>query len=259
MDGSRHRHRNVPRCVSSCRALIVCLCRRRLETGAGSCSRSRGWKGQVTDNAPSRSSRRSGHPILAIAALRLRGCDRDLICGEHYGQRLSKSAATTGRTDGSTDQRCSTVKNSLANREPSTDGYEPKFQSPLRDGESGSSFGHSEANVGNRLVSFRYTLSSGRRRCLRLTVSYDPQRTSRSLKHTSQMRFVGSLIRMNVEVGMAVLGAEGGAGEPGVAGRRASTQVQLRAGQTLVIGGLLTDPSHPSKTRLRSSASSRMR
>ncbi len=136
VDGSRHRHRNVPRYASSCRALIVCLFRRRIETGAGGRSRSRGWKGQVTDNAPSRSSRRSGHPILAIAALRLRAYDRDPICGEHYGQRLSKSAASTGRTDGSTDQRCITVENSLANREPFTDGYEPKFQSPIRHGNT---------------------------------------------------------------------------------------------------------------------------
>ncbi len=45
-------------------------------------------------------------------------------------QRPSKSAASTGRTDGSTDQRCITVKNSLANREPSTDGYKPKFAAP---------------------------------------------------------------------------------------------------------------------------------
>jgi hypothetical protein len=87
-------------------------------------SRSRGWNGQVTDNAPSRSIRRSGHPILASAALRLRGFDRDLICGEHYGQRPSKNAAPKGRTDGSTDQHCITVQKSLANREPSTDGYE---------------------------------------------------------------------------------------------------------------------------------------
>ncbi len=96
---------------------------RRHETGAGTRSRSRGWKGQVTDNAPSRSIRRSGHPILASAASRLRAFDRDLIRGEHYGQRPSQSAASTGRTDGSTDQHCITVQKSLANREPSTDGY----------------------------------------------------------------------------------------------------------------------------------------
>ena len=68
------------------------------------------------------STRRSGHPTLATAALRLRGFDRDLICGEHYGQRPPKSAAPKGRTDGSTDQLCITVEKSLANREPSTDG-----------------------------------------------------------------------------------------------------------------------------------------
>ena len=72
----------------------------------------------MTDNAPSRSIRRSGHPILASAASRLRAFDRDLICGEHYGQRPSDSAASKGRTDGSTDQHCITVKKPLANREP---------------------------------------------------------------------------------------------------------------------------------------------
>jgi hypothetical protein len=77
----------------------------------------------VTDNAPSRSIRRSGHPTLASAALRLRGIVWDLICGEHYGQRPPVSAAPKGRTDGSTDQHCITVQISLANREPSTDGY----------------------------------------------------------------------------------------------------------------------------------------
>jgi hypothetical protein len=77
----------------------------------------------MTDNAPSRSTRRSGQPTVASAALRLRAFDRDLICGEHYGQRPSTSAALKGRTDGSTDQHCITVQNSLANREPSTDGY----------------------------------------------------------------------------------------------------------------------------------------
>jgi transposase len=74
-------------------------CRRRRETRAGTSSRPRGWKGQVTDNAPSRSIRRSGHPTLASAALRLRVFDRDLICGEHYGQRPSRSAAPPS-TDG---------------------------------------------------------------------------------------------------------------------------------------------------------------
>jgi hypothetical protein len=53
--------------------------------------------------------------------LRLRAFDRDLICGEHYGQRPSNSAAQTGRTDGSTDQHCIAVQKTLANREPSTD------------------------------------------------------------------------------------------------------------------------------------------
>ncbi len=86
---------------------------RPLETRAGTRSRSRGWKGQRTNNAPSRSTRRSGHSILASAAFRLRAYDRNLICGEHYGQRPKISAASTGRTHGSTDQLCITVKNPL--------------------------------------------------------------------------------------------------------------------------------------------------
>jgi hypothetical protein len=79
--------------------------------------------GQITDNAPSQSTRRSGHPTIASAALRLRAFDRDLICAEHYGQQPSESAASKGRTDGSTDQHCITVQKTLANWEPSTDGY----------------------------------------------------------------------------------------------------------------------------------------
>ncbi len=39
-----------------------------------------------------------------------------------------QSAAQTGRTHGSTDQLCITVKKSLANREPSTHGYKRKFR-----------------------------------------------------------------------------------------------------------------------------------
>jgi len=39
------------------------------------------------------------------------------------GQRPSASAAPKGRTDGSTDQHCMTVRKTLANGEPSTDGY----------------------------------------------------------------------------------------------------------------------------------------
>jgi hypothetical protein len=76
----------------------------------GNYPRSRGWKGQRTNNAPSRSIRRSGHPTLASAASRLRALDRDLIRGEHYGLRPSNSAATTGRTDGCTDQLCITLQ-----------------------------------------------------------------------------------------------------------------------------------------------------
>ncbi len=62
---------------------------RQFETRAGTRSRSRGWKGQRTNNAPSRSPRRSGHSILASAAFRPRAFDRNLIRGEHYGQRPS--------------------------------------------------------------------------------------------------------------------------------------------------------------------------
>ena len=70
-------------------------------------------KGNRRTNAPSRSIRRSGHPILASAATRLRAFDRDLIRGEHYGQRPCNSAASTGRTHGSTDQLCINVKKPL--------------------------------------------------------------------------------------------------------------------------------------------------
>ncbi len=87
-------------------------------------------KGKRRNNAPSRSPRRSGQPIIASAASRLRAFafDRDLICGEHYGQRPWISAAQTGRTHGSTDQLCITVKKTLANRGPSTHGSAPHKQ-----------------------------------------------------------------------------------------------------------------------------------
>ncbi len=71
--------------------------------------------------------------------------------------------------------------------------------------------------------------------------------TTRFREFGVQLNFVPtivgkSLIRLKVEVEVDVgaLGAEGG--NSGLAGRRASTQVQMRAGQTLVVGGLLTDP-----------------
>ena len=41
-----------------------------------------------------------------------------------------QSAAQTGRTHGSTDQHCITVKISLANREPSTHGYKQTSSRP---------------------------------------------------------------------------------------------------------------------------------
>src|SRR5258707_8722184 len=52
----------------------------------------------------------------------MRGFDRDLIRGGHYGQR-PLCAAQTGRTHGCTDQPAN-VKKSLANSEPSTHGTE---------------------------------------------------------------------------------------------------------------------------------------
>src|SRR5205807_5738282 len=50
----------------------------------------------------------------------MRGFDRDLIRGGHYGQR-PLCAALTGRTHGCTDQPAN-VKKTLANSEPSTHG-----------------------------------------------------------------------------------------------------------------------------------------
>ncbi len=91
----------------------------------------------------SRSIRRSGHPTVASAASRLRAFDRDPICEEHYGQRPAKSAASTGRTDGSTDQHCITVQKSLANREPSTDGYKQTFRGQLANVRFTPESGHS--------------------------------------------------------------------------------------------------------------------
>ena len=101
-------------------------------------------KGNRRTNAPSRSIRRSGHPILAIAAYRLRAFDRNLICGEHYGQRPKISAAQTGRTHGGTDRLCITVKKSLANREPSTHGYKRRFMRPSCHDRFPTLIGHSE-------------------------------------------------------------------------------------------------------------------
>jgi hypothetical protein len=67
----------------------------------------------------SRPIRRSGQPTCASAS-RMRAFDRDLIRGEHYGQR-PLCAALTGRTHGCTDQPAN-MKKSLANSEPSTHG-----------------------------------------------------------------------------------------------------------------------------------------
>ncbi len=128
----------------------------------------------MTDNAPSRSIRRSGHPTLASAALRLRVSDRDLICGEHYGQRPSESAAQTGRTDGSTDQRCRIVQKSLANREPSTDGYKQKSGPCRRDFRFVPDSGHSSAYVRSRADYVGFTPDSRRKWARRWTSAPDP-------------------------------------------------------------------------------------
>ena len=62
--------------------------------------------------ASQRRPRRWRGPITASShcSVRLRGIDRDLICGEHYGPRPRSSAASTGRTHGSTDRPCTTVR-----------------------------------------------------------------------------------------------------------------------------------------------------
>src|SRR5262249_52443366 len=61
------------------------------------------------------------------AHCRMRGFDRDLIRGGHYGQR-PLCAALTGRTHGCTDQPAN-VKKTLANSEPSTHGTKRTFAS----------------------------------------------------------------------------------------------------------------------------------
>ncbi len=129
----------------------------------------------MTDNAPSRSFRRSGHPTIASAASRLRAFDRDLICGEHYGQRPSKSAATTGRTDGSTDQHCIIVRKSLANRESSTDGYKRRSRARAIYGSSTLSTGSRSPYVGFHENCFGFTPDSGRGWGAALTGSFDPE------------------------------------------------------------------------------------
>jgi len=96
--------------------------------------------------------------------MRLRAFDRDLICGEHYGQRPSQSAATTGSsrackhalpgkgTDGSTDQHCITVEKSLADREPSTDGENSPSEAALLHDRYNPLSGHSGAKSGNASI-----------------------------------------------------------------------------------------------------------
>ncbi len=140
-------------------------------------SRSRGWKGQRTNNAPSRSIRRSGHSILASAATRLRAFDRNLIRGEHYGQRPSISAASTGRTHGSTDQLCITVKKTLANREPSTHGYKRRFRPRRWYDRSTPESRPSSGNVRFRCDYVRFTPNSGRKWLWRWMSGYDPKET----------------------------------------------------------------------------------
>src|SRR6266478_3908549 len=60
----------------------------------------------------------------------MRGFDRDLIRGGHYGQR-PLCAALTGRTHGCTDQPAN-VKKTLANSEPSTHGTKLRRAARLR-------------------------------------------------------------------------------------------------------------------------------
>ena len=47
---------------------------------------------------------------MCHSALRARAYDRDLIRGEHYGQRPWNKAASKGRTHGSSDQHCDIVQ-----------------------------------------------------------------------------------------------------------------------------------------------------
>ncbi len=154
----------------------------------------------------SRSIRRSGHPTVASAASRLRAFDRDPICEEHYGQRPAKSAASTGRTDGSTDQHCITVQKSLANREPSTDGYKRTCGGAWKKVRFTPESGHSEApeRVGlkKRTLDVCLTPDSGRRWVGRWMSAYDPKRTllqfsacSPSTSHSAGLRSHSATMR----------------------------------------------------------------
>ncbi len=49
---------------------------------------------------------------MAPQAVDREPADRDMICGEHYGQRPWHCAASTGRTHGGTDQQPFTVQKS---------------------------------------------------------------------------------------------------------------------------------------------------
>ncbi len=147
---------------------------RPFETRVGTTRAHEVGKGNRRNNAPSRSPRRSGHSILAIAASRLRAFDRNLIRGEHYGQRPSDSAASTGRTHGSTDQLCITVKKTLANREPSTHGYKRLFGPCRRSDRSTAESRPSSGNVRFLGVEVRSTSDSRRRWARSARTGYDP-------------------------------------------------------------------------------------
>ncbi len=147
------------------------------ETRVGTTHAHEVGKGNRRNNAPSRSPRRSGHSILAIAATRLRAFDRNLICGEHYGQRPKISAASTGRTHGSTDQLCITVKKTLANREPSTHGYKRRFRPVSKHDRSTPESRPSSGNVRFLGVEIRSTSDSRRRWARSARTGYDPKAT----------------------------------------------------------------------------------
>jgi hypothetical protein len=70
-------------------------------------------KGSTRIMHPSRSIRRSGHPTCARAAFDCGLLTGTRSRGEHYGQRPWVSAASKGRTHGSTDQPCITSKKLL--------------------------------------------------------------------------------------------------------------------------------------------------
>src|ERR1700738_5269644 len=77
----------------------------------------------------SRSIRRSGQPTRATAS-RMRGFDRDLIRGGHYGQRSCEPRKQAEHMAAPTN--AAFVKKALANSEPSTHGGKPDGICSLR-------------------------------------------------------------------------------------------------------------------------------